>query len=69
MLQSEIARLEQEIELPLTLQSEIPCLESGFIDVPGKKAAASRRFRTTGEERKPDSIPSGQNRTAAHASD
>ncbi|RAV19019.1 hypothetical protein [Paenibacillus contaminans] len=69
MLESEIARLEQGIEVLLTLESDFSGLANGFIGVPCKRAAASRRFRTTSGERKPYSIPSGQNRNAAHASD
>ena len=53
MLQSEIARLEQGIEVRLTLESDFAGLEIGFIGIPSKIAAASRRFRTTGGERMP----------------
>ncbi|RAV19000.1 hypothetical protein DQG23_22915 [Paenibacillus contaminans] len=61
--------MQQGIEVRLTLESDFAGLESGFTGVPNKLPAASRRFRTTSEERKPYSIPSGQSRTAAHASD
>ncbi|WP_146762438.1 hypothetical protein [Paenibacillus contaminans] len=69
MLESENARLEQGIGVRLTLESDFAGLENGFAGVPSKIPAASRRFRTTRGERKPYSIPSGRNRTAAHASD
>ncbi|RAV20201.1 hypothetical protein [Paenibacillus contaminans] len=69
MLESEIARLQQEVEVRLTLESDFTGLENGFTGVPSKIPAASGRFRTIGGERKPYSIPSGQNRTPAHASE
>ncbi|RAV13284.1 hypothetical protein [Paenibacillus contaminans] len=58
--------MEQEIEVRLTLESDFAGLEKGFTDVPIKIPAASRRFRIAGGERKPYSIPSGQNRTVSH---
>jgi len=61
--------LEQGIEVLLTLESDFAGLENGFAAVSSKIPTVSRRFRTTGGERKPYSIPSGQNLTAAHASD
>ncbi|WP_146762264.1 hypothetical protein [Paenibacillus contaminans] len=61
--------MEQGIEVRQTLESELAGLENGFTGVPSKIPAGSRRFRTTGGERKPDSIPSGQNRTASDEQD
>ncbi|RAV19616.1 hypothetical protein [Paenibacillus contaminans] len=69
MLESEIARLQHGTEVRLTLESDFAGLENGFTGVPSKMPAASRRFRTTCGEGKPDSIPSGQNRIAVLASD
>ncbi|RAV09930.1 hypothetical protein [Paenibacillus contaminans] len=69
MLESEFAYLQQGIEVRLRLESDFAGLEKGFTGVPSKIPAANRRFRTTGVERKPSPIPSGQNRTPAHASD
>ncbi|WP_113029374.1 hypothetical protein [Paenibacillus contaminans] len=68
MLLSEIAHLEHEIEVRITLESDFAGLENGFTGVPSKIPAASRRFRTTGVERKPYSVPSGQIRITVHAS-
>ena len=58
--------MEQGIEVRLTLESDFAGLENGFTGVTSKIPAASRRFRTAGGERKPYSIPSGQNRTVSH---
>ncbi|RAV19700.1 hypothetical protein DQG23_19790 [Paenibacillus contaminans] len=61
--------MAQGIEVRLTLESDFAGLENGFTGVPSQIAAASGTFRTAGEKREPDSIPIGQNRTPAHASD
>ncbi|WP_146762297.1 hypothetical protein [Paenibacillus contaminans] len=63
MLESENARLEQGIEARVTLESDFTGLENGFIDVPSKIPAASRRFRTTGGERQPLAAASRRFRT------
>ncbi|WP_158560938.1 hypothetical protein [Paenibacillus contaminans] len=48
MLESEIAYLQQGIEVRLTLESDFACLGNGFTGVPSKIHAASRHFRTIG---------------------
>ncbi|RAV19011.1 hypothetical protein DQG23_22970 [Paenibacillus contaminans] len=69
MQEFEFARLEQGIKASLTLEFDFARLENGFSRALSQIAAVSGRFRTAGEERDPDSIPIGQNRTLARASD